>query len=99
MHTPGPWNIEEDSMRDELSIGHNRVSVGRREIALVGVGYEEDIDQEQRANARLIAAAPELLEALQTLVTFSDFNDEESHATFVRQLDGARAAIAKATVR
>jgi len=48
-------------------------------------------------NAKLIAAAPELLEALQMLVQYSDFSNEAEHADFSRQLVKSRAVIAKAT--
>jgi hypothetical protein len=49
--------------------------------------------EEQRANARLIAAAPDLLDALQTLPQSLATTDEEYWAW----VDKARAAIEKAT--
>lgn len=47
---------------------------------------------EQAANARLIAAAPDLLEALRELVEAVEDNDRDS----LRELIAAHAAIAKA---
>jgi len=60
-HTPGPWRLAEGSVVDQT----NTV------IPISGIaqphGYvpEDDVSW---ANARLIAAAPELLEALKSLV-------------------------------
>lgn len=45
-------------------------------------------DQESRANAKLMAAAPDLLEALKEVIKISDRNDDA--------WDKAKAAIAKA---
>jgi hypothetical protein len=57
---------------------------------------------ERDANARLIAAAPELLEALKALVacceTYPAFQKETNQITFGR-MEAARAAIAKAEGR
>jgi len=50
---------------------------------------------DQEANARLIAAAPELLEALRALVEFSGILAESTDGSAA--IDSARAAIAKAT--
>lgn len=57
------------------------------------------IKQPVRANARLIAAAPELLAALQALVGWEDAEIKHFGATGPDDwiMDGARAAIAKAT--
>lgn len=52
-------------------------------------GYHEDEIQERNANAHLIAAAPDLLEACQRLIGRAAYTHED--AVF------ARAAIAKAT--
>jgi len=56
-HTPGPWGVTQKL----------NVSAGRRTVANCG-GYQDGGDatyQENIANSRIIAAAPELLEALQ----------------------------------
>jgi len=65
-HTPGPWVVDGESGND----GEAEVIVaGDRTIAWTADTYSEDDDAEvitveDRANARLIAAAPELLAML-----------------------------------
>lgn len=56
-HTPGPW-FYDDSLKGRLVINSERASVAV-------IPY---LDAEAIANARLIAAAPELLEALKDMV-------------------------------
>ena len=85
-HTPGPWQVGHfDSNMICDSDGANR---GCAPIARV-----EGTAAERRANARLIAAAPELLEALRGLLDPATNEDGE----WYRQArEAARAAIAKA---
>lgn len=56
-HTPGPWEALTFSSH-ELQTDFAMVAIGKRAHI---IGYSE----ENQANARLIAAAPELLVALQ----------------------------------
>lgn len=84
-HTPGEWFTCRgvSSIYIEARLRQGVV----QEIAACGpteAGHEQ-----QEANARLIAAAPELLEALQAVVAVADRATDE--------FDRARAAIAKAT--
>lgn len=66
---------------------------GRRSIANTSVYDDrtEATDLENEANAKLIAAAPELLEALQDLVEWVKMGDHEKEF-----LEAAEAAISKA---
>ena len=60
-HTPGPWDYVAYANRDSDAPVEYRVRAkGLRWVALTASG-----DSEDEANARLIAAAPELLEALE----------------------------------
>jgi hypothetical protein len=60
-HTPGPWRV--DRSDDDPRIRSERFG-----IALVTGGLDDDEAQPVRqANARLLAAAPEMLEALKRL--------------------------------
>jgi hypothetical protein len=59
-HTPGPWSTE-----CNLPFGHQpRVESTAKLIAVVG-NAEANCQDEWEANARLIAAAPDMLAALQ----------------------------------
>lgn len=64
-HTPGPWNVDGDATvyGPRFSIANDKEQIGRFEVADCK-GYK----QEREANARLIAAAPDLLLALERLV-------------------------------
>jgi hypothetical protein len=96
-HTPGPWKVK---------AGTNAVLAGRKQIcshvnaaSALPVNMLEDQEIAQ-ANARLIAAAPELLDALQELTQIASVLEAtclgDSRAKENR-MDRARAAIAKAT--
>ena len=81
-HTPGPWAVEELKHRYRL-----RCSIEATDGSLVGESYEEK-------NAHLIAAAPELLDALCYLLEAS--SGQGPHEQWLAAMDQARAAIAKA---
>ncbi|WP_286898843.1 hypothetical protein [Achromobacter sp. UBA2119] len=84
-HTPGPWAPH---LVDETI-----VVIPRRPLPqhISTLGHSEVADDEDYANARLIAAAPELLEALEGMVAeFGIHCDADS------PLGAACAAIAKA---
>ena len=91
-HTPSPWTFVQSGTGD-FPIWNVRIGT-RGLITLPATAGMETMD----ADARLIAAAPELLEALQNLVATSYMGkllrgDNPS----TPQLAAARAAIAKAT--
>ena len=67
-HTPGPWRVLEHSWCD-TSIGAPGTSnaICRLDINHATEESQEADEAQMAANARLIAAAPELLEALQRL--------------------------------
>ena len=88
-HTPGPWKTQTHISLDRLEI---RDANGRR-IAECAMDFPMSAITHD-ANASLIAAAPELLEALQEIVTAAADGKGRSQrdASFTK----ARAAISKA---
>ena len=93
-HTPGPWHIsawEDSSLAPKLGTYAPIIFAPRgNRIAKVD-GSQEDY----RANAQLISAAPELLEALTRIMAYLSIHDSmfyDSNADSFK----ARNAIAKA---
>jgi len=94
-HTPGPWTVRLEETWWEVQ------GKGGEAIALNGSEYGDfGVPSEHEANARLIAASPDLLDALQCL-------EEDLHAVMSAELvkhfgasrNKARAALAKAEGR
>lgn len=90
-HTPGPWLFDEES---GAITTHKRIAKGITRITTVRLGWAEPFESEQIANARLIAAAPDLLEALQ-LCRWHMY--EHASNTPDNAFEKLCAAIAKAT--
>ena len=72
-HTPGPWQIYDCEFAVRVGIeGGNKTSV----ITLGAKGDDSGVwgetTEQAEANARLIASAPELLEALKAAMAFID---------------------------
>ena len=88
-HTPGPWHIK-DVCGDRVDVGYNAEPTSTDFVA--SCGYQDGKkDGECTANARLIAAAPDMLEALEAMV-----NPGHPGPPNLEQVVAARAAIAKA---
>lgn len=87
-HTPGPWSINQE-YGDEILSPYGKTLAEVHGARFVGdmADPQYEIPAEVAANTRLIAAAPELLDALQRLLS----NDGISNRDF------ARAVIQKAT--
>ena len=85
-HTKGPWRVDGPN-------GYiNQIGIGPSIGAAYGAG------EEVKANARLIAAAPDLLEALENLhANIAEYARINNLGGFDNQdMQQARAAIAKA---
>ena len=100
-YTPGPWAVAEK--RDGLQIIRNHEQIP------IGSVISKQLEKQDRgfANARLIAAAPELLAALQAIAndgerwlnsedTASDFHGMSAEDLLRSITDTAQAAIHKA---
>ncbi len=100
-HTPGPWLIY-DNGTFVYALGNGGTNVFWADVQ--SAGSERASLSEKRANARLIAAAPELLDALKAAVDCgmvpNSSASEGGAARYSRQVivaDMIRDAIAKAT--
>lgn len=88
-HTPGPWGIgDENNQHVEVCIGDSVAILFRQDRYGLHMVFSRE---EMRANAKLIAAAPDMLEALIEL-----YNSEWSNLCG-RAQEVCEAAIAKAT--
>ena len=85
-HTPGPWSIA----------GRGYTIFGPDDAVVISSFDAETEEEEERylANARLIAAAPDLLAALEEAVRSSEVSRMGGMSW--DEMDRARAAIAKA---
>jgi hypothetical protein len=78
-HTPGPWEISTQPNGDKAFGVHTHGISGKRIIIVKWGGLGSPASIEGQANARLIAAAPEMLALLQDIhehgyVTMHDFD-------------------------
>jgi hypothetical protein len=100
-HTPGPWKTGHS---DPWSVEHDRYGnlawIGikaKRKVVAIAMTAGRHENPEYQANARLIAAAPDLLAALQGLLSACDrFAERWAYDDEGKALaDAARAAIAR----
>jgi len=92
-HTPGPWTVN-PYCNDGAEVRAIAPVAWCSVATTVGSSGSQSIDAaEARANARLIAAAPDLLAALERLFRWGSWPSEEHK----QDMESARAAIAKAT--
>jgi hypothetical protein len=90
-HTEGPWFCKFDDFDEELHITSAVLEASNMvEICRVGVGFDQPFEAEQQANARLIAAAPEMAAAL---APFSDY----AGALFTRNRNASEVAFSIVT--
>lgn len=101
--TPGPWLLR--TTPTSAGLCHIVSAADWRGAFIYGDGLRKGVDdalpkaQELAANARLIAAAPDLLEALQRIEEYwnQDQNETAMADACWHAINTARAAIAKAT--
>lgn len=103
-HTPGPWIVSHagSGQNGVFVIDELYVTVDGADVAIAADIADPTTAQKSEANARLIAAAPTLLMALEFLLDQAEsFNVSGVYFSAFREnrdaLDTARDAIAKAT--
>lgn len=92
-HTPGPWVVEEWASDYGPTGDFSVYQVGAKNKYPIASIQEPFNGKKTKANANLIAAAPDLLEALWVATEHNALHFGEQHNTVIQ----GRAAIAKAT--
>ena len=90
--TPGPWGIDKYG---DVTHGNANRRGNRESVKVCGVSLPGRATEEYKANSMIVAAAPELLEALQELV-HADCHGVRNSPAQVKALNKAMLAIDKA---
>lgn len=104
-HTPGPWFVDDGCHDDVENMRHQLLRGKETENEWIAVGlndsdgYSESVAYCHPMNAPLIAAAPELLEALRAIVKGPGLCGPEAwrEECLRNAVANGRAAIARAT--
>ena len=95
-HTPGPWSVTDNSWEMSSVYGPGDELVAECPISSeVDEDTQDDFETVKEANARLIGAAPDLLDAAAKALNFIA-NTESELGISLSSGDALRAAIAKA---
>lgn len=93
-HTPGPWAVSAENPRKVIAVRSlNGLDPLTGENLIGGASVHPDAE----ANARLIAAAPELLKVLKEIADIRTATTADDAHLLGACISHARAAIAKAT--
>lgn len=93
-HTPGPWTVEEYGDDETPALVIHKDSETR--VCFMATPGSQGDPAKIEADARLIAAAPELLDVLERFSQFPFAHQGIAEGPFAVMLTQARAAIAKA---
>ena len=91
-HTPGPWRVEHSTAKGYLYMSY----LYSDEHHIISVGGSSISKGENKANARLIAAAPDLLAACEAVWQSCDREGRIMLPSNGTTITALRAAIAKA---
>ena len=92
--TKGQWKVDNDTIVSETNF--EETPDGGNIICISPEGFEDSLKRWE-ANAKLIAAAPELLESLEILCNILQDNPKFTEGSFKNEYDFAMKTIKKAT--
>ena len=87
--TPGPWTVKTGFVQSANNLLYWQIEKDHDCIVANQFYYAADDEEASQANARLIAAAPDMYAALQLFII-------GANVSYITALEIARAAIAKA---
>lgn len=93
-YTAGPWGLTSDGMTVRSS--HTEANDYRSEHVASLDHYRPERESERQASARLIIAAPELLEALEAMTSLCALKYGNLNADVYAEIEKAKTVIAKA---
>jgi hypothetical protein len=88
-HTPGPWTARPSKYRDGEWVVQAGMPTNR---VLAYFGDRDPLDETDIANARLIAAAPDLLSALEDMLWAFVDSEDAAEARSIQRTDAETAA-------
>lgn len=93
-HTPGPWSLDRDG---DIRSSHTAENGYASEYVATMLfnNYRDERIEERLPNARLIAAAPDLLAACEAVLSAIDIYPERQHPMTASEIV-LRAAVVKA---
>lgn len=101
LYTPGPWRVPV-FINADAPMRMGDCLLGQQICGAVRIGFTERQNvgaEEELANARLIAAAPDLLDVLKRLSSFEFHHQGIAEGPLATILQQAKTAIAKAEDR
>lgn len=107
-HTPGPWFVDRRRDGDSNAIDILAANPEWLRVAAI-ISDEKEPTEAEHADARLIAAAPDLLAALRLFANIGEYRElceamsqclrVHERAGFLKSFDTAKAVVAKAEGR
>ena len=94
-HTPGPWRLRYGKLFEYDYL----LKAGKDTPIAYWNNFKIRTKKESKANARLIAAAPELLQALRSIAAITTCADQDQDAMCAEIQGICRVALAKAIAK
>lgn len=100
-HTPGPWQFDEvaTTCGRAFRIGAGEMLKAGKGCCIIYDDYHGNPENERKANARLIAAAPDLLAALKAQLAYEAAPSGAKRPSWMELVKVRDAALAKAEGR
>lgn len=93
-HTPGPWEVRDEFSPYEYGTVEVYKEDGNKWIAsALGTHVGPSTKEEAKANANLIAASPDLLEAIQHALNLKDLWSADQYGTVPSDYEGTKNAL------